>query len=106
MSLFKTRTEIHGLTTLYILKHFVNRYGSDNPVFGLTRNATNPKLSPGGSSSGTGSLVGANGAMFGTGTDIGGSLRIPAHFNGVAAIKPSSGRLRLANTKKIYSSEE
>lgn len=77
---------------------FKIRYGSDNPVFGCTVNATNPKLSPGGSSSGTGSLVGAHGCMFGTGTDIGGSLRIPAHFNGVASIKPTIGRLRYNNT--------
>jgi amidase len=69
-------------------------YGSDNPVFGQTRNPFNLKLSPGGSNSGLGSLVGANGCMFGTGTDLGGSLRIPAHFNGVSAIMSTSGRLR------------
>jgi len=69
------------------------RYGSDNPVFGVTRNAFNPKLSPGGSSSGTGALVGARGCLVGIGTDVGGSVRIPAHFNGVAGICPTPGRL-------------
>ncbi|CAG7837851.1 unnamed protein product [Allacma fusca] len=69
-------------------------YASDNPVFGITTSCHNQKLGPGGSSSGTGALVGSLGAMFGTGTDIGGSLRIPAHFNGVASLKPTGGRLR------------
>lgn len=45
-------------------------FGSDNPVFGTTTNCHNNKLSPGGSSSGTGALVGAGGAPFGTGSDV------------------------------------
>ena len=65
---------------------------SVNPIFGLTRNPLNKKLSPGGSSSGTGSLVGAGGAPFGLGSDIGGSIRIPANFCGIAGLKPTIRR--------------
>jgi fatty acid amide hydrolase len=45
-------------------------FASDNPIFGKTLNCNNPKMAPGGSSSGTGCLVGAGGAPFGTGTDV------------------------------------
>lgn len=44
--------------------------GGRNPVFGTTQNAHNEKLTPGGSSAGTGALVGAGGALFGTGSDV------------------------------------
>jgi Asp-tRNA(Asn)/Glu-tRNA(Gln) amidotransferase A subunit family amidase len=46
-----------------------------NPIFGTTTNAHNPKLSAGGSSAGTGALVGAGGAPFGTGTDVSDTLK-------------------------------
>ena len=42
-------------------------FGSDNPIFGETLNPLNDKLSPGGSSSGTGCLVGGGAIKFGTG---------------------------------------
>ncbi|CAG7817001.1 unnamed protein product [Allacma fusca] len=66
---------------------------SDNPIFGTTLNHLNTKLSPGGSSSGTGCLVGAGGAHFGTGSDIAGSLRIPSHFSGISTLRPTIGRM-------------
>ncbi|CAG7727883.1 unnamed protein product, partial [Allacma fusca] len=66
---------------------------SDNPIFGTTLNHLNKKLSPGGSSSGTGCLVGAGGAHFGTGSDIAGSLRIPSHFSGISTLRPTIGRM-------------
>lgn len=46
------------------------RYSSDNPIYVETVNHLNVKLSPGGSSAGTASLIGGGGAVFGTGTDI------------------------------------
>ena len=68
-------------------------FGSDNPVFGTTLNPLNKLLSPGGSSSGSACLVGARGVPFATGTDAAGSGRIPAHFNGISSIMPTSRRL-------------
>ena len=48
---------------------------------------------PGGSSGGEGALIGAGGSILGLGSDIGGSLRVPAHFCGLAALKPTTGRI-------------
>ncbi len=62
-----------------------------NAVYGLTRNAYDPRHSAGGSSGGEGALVGAGASPFGLGTDIGGSIRIPAFCNGVFGHKPTGG---------------
>lgn len=64
-----------------------------NPVYGRTVNPRNETRTCGGSSGGEGALIGAGGSLLGLGTDLGGSLRIPAHFCGVAALKPTPGRL-------------
>ena len=64
-----------------------------NNIIGYTQNAKNRLLSSGGSSGGEGSLIGARGSPVGFGTDIGGSIRIPAAFNGLYGIRPSAGRL-------------
>ncbi|KAG4075424.1 hypothetical protein HA402_015077 [Bradysia odoriphaga] len=69
------------------------RFSSDNPIFGETLNYRNVKLAPGGSSCGTASLIGGGGAVFGTGTDIAGSVRIPAHFSGLSTLMPTVNRL-------------
>lgn len=69
------------------------RYSSDNPIYGETLNHRNVKLSPGGSSCGTASLIAEGGAVFGTGTDIAGSVRIPAHFSGLCTLKPTQYRI-------------
>lgn len=55
-------------------------------------NAYNRLLSPGGSSSGEGSLLASRGSVLGMGTDSGGSIRVPAAFNHLFGLKPSSGR--------------
>jgi len=65
--------------------------GTSNRVYGHTRNAYDPGRSPGGSSGGEGAIVGAGGSPFGLGTDVGGSIRIPAFCNGVFGHKPSGG---------------
>ncbi|KAI9590976.1 amidase signature domain-containing protein [Syncephalis fuscata] len=65
----------------------------ENPVFGRTLNPFNDKLTPGGSSGGEGALIGAKGSILGIGTDIGGSVRIPAHFCGIYSLKPTADRM-------------
>jgi amidase len=63
---------------------------TDNEVYGRTNNPHDLARTPGGSSGGEGAIVAAGGSAFGVGTDSGGSARLPAHFCGVAAIKPSA----------------
>lgn len=64
---------------------------SFNKVYGRTNNPYDPKRTAGGSSGGEGSIVGAGGSPMGLGADIGGSIRMPAFFNGVFGHKPSGG---------------
>jgi fatty acid amide hydrolase 2 len=64
---------------------------SDNRVYGRTRNPYDPDRIAGGSSGGEGATVGAGGSPFGLGSDVGGSIRGPAFFNGVFGHKPSLG---------------
>lgn len=71
---------------------------SDNPVYGRTQNPWDPERSPGGSSGGEGAIVGAGGSPLGLGTDIGGSIRVPAHVCGVHGFKPTTGRLTMIGT--------
>ncbi len=65
-----------------------------NPHFGTPRNPRDPKTarSPGGSSSGSGVAVAAGLTTLAIGTDTGGSIRVPASFNGVVGYKSSTGR--------------
>lgn len=64
---------------------------SDNRVYGRARNPYDLSRTPGGSSGGEGAAIGSGGAPFGLGTDIAGSIRVPAFFNGVFGHKPSMG---------------
>ena len=64
---------------------------SENRVYGRTRNAYDPRRTAGGSSGGEGAAVGSGGSPVGLGSDIGGSIRLPAFFNGVFGHKPSPG---------------
>ncbi|KAH7068539.1 acetamidase [Paraphoma chrysanthemicola] len=66
---------------------------TDNPLWGLTVHPNNPDFTPGGSTGGEGTLLSLRGTVVGWGTDIGGSIRIPAHMNGLYGLKPSSTRL-------------
>ena len=78
---------------------------SDNRVYGRTRNAYDPARTAGGSSGGEGAIVGAGGAPFGLGADIGGSIRMPAFFNGVFGHKPTGGMVPGTGQHPIASNE-
>jgi fatty acid amide hydrolase len=67
-------------------------FETDNPVYGRTANPHDPERSPGGSSGGEGTLLAAGASALGLGTDLGGSVRVPASFCGVASLKPTTGR--------------
>ncbi|KAJ5347305.1 hypothetical protein MYU51_004263 [Penicillium brevicompactum] len=64
-----------------------------NNIIGYTWNPKNRLLSSGGSSGGEGALIALRGSPGGFGTDIGGSVRIPAAFNGLYGLRPSAGRI-------------
>ncbi len=63
---------------------------TDNSLYGRTNNPWDLLRTPGGSSGGEGALIAAGGAAVGIGADIGGSIRFPAHFNGVIGFKSAS----------------
>ena len=77
-----------GKTGLHELAYGVT---SDNPHFGTIRNPHDPERMPGGSSGGSGVAVATGMALMATGTDTGGSIRIPASFCGVVGLKPTYG---------------
>jgi len=64
---------------------------SYNPLYGRTCNAYQSYRTAGGSSGGEGALIGSGGSPFGLGSDIGGSIRMPAFFNGIFGHKPTAG---------------
>jgi Asp-tRNA(Asn)/Glu-tRNA(Gln) amidotransferase A subunit family amidase len=62
-------------------------------LWGVTRNPWNLAFSPGGSSGGSAAALAAGTATLASGSDIGGSIRIPASFCGVVGFKPPHGRV-------------
>lgn len=66
---------------------------TDNPVYGRTNNPCDLARTAGGSSGGEAALLGAGCSPLGLGSDSGGSIRLPAHYCGVAGLKPTSGRV-------------
>jgi len=62
-------------------------------VHGVTRNPWNPEFAVGGSSGGAGASLAAGTSTLASGSDIGGSIRIPASFNGVVGFKAPHGRV-------------
>ncbi|MBP7670166.1 MAG: amidase [Ferrovibrio sp.] len=66
-----------------------------NEVFGTTTNPWNTALTPGGSSGGSAVAVATGEVWLADGSDLGGSLRIPASFAGVVGLRPSPGRVGL-----------
>ena len=68
-------------------------YETNNLVYGRTNNPWDVTRTTGGSSGGAAAIVACGGAAFDIGSDYGGSIRLPAHFNGIAGIKPTHGRV-------------
>lgn len=93
-NLKKSGAIVIGLTNT---PEFSFRGFTDNPLHGLTLNPWDPDITCGGSSGGAGSAVAAGIGTIAHGNDIGGSLRWPAHCNGVATIKPTQGRIPAFN---------
>lgn len=68
-------------------------FETDNLVYGRTNNPYDLSRTPGGSSGGEAAIIAAGGSPLGLGNDMGGSVRVPANFCGIAAIKPTTGRI-------------
>jgi fatty acid amide hydrolase 2 len=81
-----------GLTNTSELTLWVE---TENRVYGRTHNAYDQRRTAGGSSGGEGAIVGSGASPFGLGTDMGGSIRLPAFFNGIFGHKPGIGLLPL-----------
>lgn len=68
-------------------------FQSNNPIFGRTNNPWNIERTPGGSSGGAAAALASGMTPFEIGTDLSGSIRIPAHFCGVFGLKPTENRV-------------
>ncbi len=79
-------------------------YESDNPVYGRTNNPWNLKRAPGGSSGGEAAIVAVGGSALGLGSDLSGSIRLPAHACGVHGLRPTAGRLTLLGHTRVQAS--
>ena len=68
-------------------------YNGDNPLFGRTNHPQDHRRTPGGSSAGEAAAISVGMSPGGLGTDLAGSIRIPAHFCGITGLKPGTGRV-------------
>ncbi len=67
-------------------------FESTNDVWGCCTNPHNSKYSPGGSTGGEAALLAYGGGRIGIGSDVAGSVRVPAHFSGIYSLRCSTGR--------------
>ncbi|KAL4789810.1 Acetamidase [Aspergillus venezuelensis] len=77
-----------------------------NNIIGRTVNPRHKNWSCGGSSGGEGAMVGFRGGALGVGTDIGGSIRVPAAFNSLFGLRPSHGRLPYGGMRNSMAGQE
>jgi amidase len=75
---------------------FLANYETDNYIIGRTNNPWDLTRTPGGSSGGESAAIASFMSAGGIGSDGGGSVRIPAHFTGIAGMKPTPGRISAA----------
>ncbi|GAA5930372.1 hypothetical protein JCM3775_004371 [Rhodotorula graminis] len=79
---------------------------SINNVFGRVHNPHNTTLTAGGSSGGEAALLALHGSPLGVGTDLGGSIRKPAAFCGLYALRPTSRRVPYAGASNVFEGAE
>lgn len=72
---------------------FAHSLATESPLWGVTRNPWNRERSTGGSSGGSGAAVATGCVPLAEGSDMGGSVRIPAAWCGVVGLKPGLGRI-------------
>ena len=75
---------------------------TDSPLWGITRNPWDTSRTPGGSSGGSGAAVASGCVPFAEGTDMGGSVRIPAALCGIVGHKPAIGRIPMDIIDTVY----
>lgn len=88
--IFDAGAVVHGRTTT---PEFCCAPYTHSKLWGVTRNPWNTELTPGGSSGGSGAALAAGESILATGSDIGGSIRIPSSFSGIVGFKPPFGRV-------------
>ena len=71
---------------------------TNSDLYGRAHHPLNHDRTPGGSSGGESAIIAAGGSPLGLGGDLGGSVRVPAHFCGLCGLKPTSGRLTNEDT--------
>ena len=71
-------------------------YDTENLIYGRTHNPYDLTRTPGGSSGGAAAILAVGGSALDIGSDTAGSIRIPAHFCGIAGLKPTIGRVSRA----------
>jgi Asp-tRNA(Asn)/Glu-tRNA(Gln) amidotransferase A subunit family amidase len=67
-------------------------FESTSDVWGISTNPYSSEHTPGGSTGGEAALLACSGSRLGIGTDVAGSVRIPAHYSGIYSIKASTHR--------------
>jgi Asp-tRNA(Asn)/Glu-tRNA(Gln) amidotransferase A subunit family amidase len=81
---------------------FAHTLVTDSPLWGVTRNPWNLERTPGGSSGGSAAAVAAGCVPLAEGTDMGGSVRIPAAWCGIVGLKPGLGRIPMDGLPGLF----
>ncbi len=77
-----------------------------NPLYGRTSNPWNKDRTSGGTSGGEAAVLAVGGSMLGLGSDIGGSIRLPASACGVDGFKPSAGRFSMEGHGNVFGGQQ
>lgn len=83
---------------------FAHTLITDSPLWGVTRNPWNLDRTPGGSSGGSAAALAAGCVPLAEGTDMGGSVRIPAAWCGIVGLKPGLGRIPMDTLPGLFDS--